>query len=596
MMARQGDGAAENGFTLVEVLAALLVFTIVTLGVIPLLIGSVRGAAVSRSFTVGKNVALEAMERSRGLPYYVDYPTQKSYSGGVAPFRKVDLLDLYYPSYAASGVYQTTCSASGSTDPACPRSLPPGYSIEFRARFVTPVAATVAGVPQESFTTKVAPAGFAWNPDPYASQDRAPSQTLELTVKSIWQYGGQSRSFEVSGLISDRAYGEVTVRAAGKIDYGIRVATVYTDGAGVKTRLDAIGGTAESRVETKSASNADQSAQAAELRLFDELSATELSNVDGAESFYHASPDCGPLPSSNCTSDSDPAKSLGTAAGMDATITKEIKASVTQDPLAEGAFSYSAPLGTERLLWVNGQVGDDNATELRLDNSQGLLTFRPRASKTFEGKTTATTAAVSSALRKVETTANLSFGRLRILPTTYINGINGTITDGLGVTSLEQPVVIVDDFAAAVSCRSTAATAGGNAAAASKSWSAKLYYYRDANNNGILDGSYRLVSLSSANASDPLSLISPSNNVLVYDGATNGQDVYLFEGPGKAGYLQTWSSVVGQNASVDGTGRVTQAGIDSAIRLTTAPTNPDETDSSLDIKVGKLSCESVDKR
>ncbi|MBA2311857.1 MAG: hypothetical protein H0V97_03550, partial [Actinobacteria bacterium] len=230
---------------------------------------------------------------------------------------------------------------------------------------------------------------------------------------------------------------------------------------------------------------------------------------------------------------------------------------------------------------------------LRLDNSQGLLTFRPRASKTFEGKTTATTAGVSSALRKVQTTANLSFGRLRLLPTTYING---SITDALGVTTSEKPVVIVDDFAAAVSCKSTAATAGGNASAASKSWSAKLYYYRDTNDNGILDGGYQLVSLSSANASDPLSGISPSNNVLVYDGATNAQDVYLFEGPGKNGYLQTWSSVVGQNASIDGTGRVTQAAIDSAIRVTTAPTNPARADSSLDIKIGKLSCESVDKR
>ncbi|HEX2196941.1 MAG TPA: type II secretion system protein, partial [Actinomycetota bacterium] len=56
----------EGGFTLVETLAAMMIFSLVTLGTTPLLLSSIRGATLSGSFTVGKNLASEAMERVRG--------------------------------------------------------------------------------------------------------------------------------------------------------------------------------------------------------------------------------------------------------------------------------------------------------------------------------------------------------------------------------------------------------------------------------------------------------------------------------------------------------------------------------------------------
>lgn len=585
---------SEEGFTLIEVMAALTVFTIMTLGIVPLLLTSIRGGALSRSFTVGKNVALQATERARGLPYFVDYATQKGYTSNVAPFRKVDVLDMYFPADVAGDVFTTTCTTSGSSEPACPRNLPAGYSVEFSARFVKPVASGA----QETYSLVPVPATYSWNPDPYSNQDFPPAQLLELTVKSSWTFGGKARSFEVASLIGDREFGEVTVRGIAKIDYLINVQTRYTDATGAKSQLIANGGTAESRIETKTASTADQGVQSAEIELLEvpsdpAVTPAELASISGASSFHHAAPDA--IPSGASQS----AQSIPTTAGIDGTRTSNLKVAVANElPTSTGTFVFDAPAGTERLLWVNGQVAVDNATSLRLDNSQDLVSFRPRPGQTATGTTSAVTTSPASVSRKIETTAEAAFGRLRILPTLATSLIGGPIGDG---STTESAVVVIDDFSSSVACKATGTTSGGNATSGSKSWSATLYYWSDSNPaDNIPFGSYQTINLSSANASDPLQPFGPSGqNPLVYDGLKPADDIYLFRqtGPGgNKGYLQSWSSGLGQTAAIDATGKTVKASIQEAIRVVTAPTNPAEADSSLSLSIGKLSCDSLDAR
>ncbi len=91
---RRANG--QRGFTLIEVMAALVVFSLMTLGIVPLLLSSMKGSELSQSYAIGKNLAVEAMERVRGLPYYVKFDTQKD-------GRPIDLLDLYYPSRRFGG-------------------------------------------------------------------------------------------------------------------------------------------------------------------------------------------------------------------------------------------------------------------------------------------------------------------------------------------------------------------------------------------------------------------------------------------------------------------------------------------------------------
>ncbi|MDQ3532274.1 MAG: type II secretion system GspH family protein [Actinomycetota bacterium] len=614
----------QKGFTLIEVIVALSIFLITMVGVIPLLVGSVRGASLSRSYTVGKNVALEAMERARGFPYYVDFPTQKGYTANVAPFRKVDLLDLYFPNLTAPAsntgyssalnTYTTTCVGSGSTNPACPRSLPAGFSLEYKARFVKAVKSTVGGVQQETYTTVPPSAGYRWDPpDPYTPLDVAPTQIVELVVTSKWNYSGAPRSFTLQSIIGEREFGKVTVRGVAKVDYGVKVSTTYTDSrlglGGAKSQLSAVAGIAESRVETKTASTADQTARAGEMKLTEAPEDIPPPNdIEGAVTVLHAAPDTLPAGgSAGAVTLVHPDSAIGSVGGLEGTFTTNLKSSVSEElPTATGSFGYSAPVppsGSERLFWVSGRLGELNAANLRLDNSTGLVTFRARGGTvpTLSGGTSATTTSVTNpATRKVETVAQAAFGRLRMLPI-LADGFS-SVVDASGTATSERAAVFIDDFTATASCKSTRATTGGNAATASRSWSAKLYYLKDVTpGDNLAQARYQLLTLSSANGSDPLAAFSAAGtNPLVFDGPTPAQDVYLFEDPpSRLGYLRSWSSLIGEtNPPPSGSGGVTQAATDGAIRVITTPVNPGAgtDDSSLSIQVGKLSCVSEDRR
>ncbi|MFN2594277.1 MAG: prepilin-type N-terminal cleavage/methylation domain-containing protein, partial [Actinomycetota bacterium] len=48
---------SEDGFSLVEVMASMVIFTIITLGIAPLMAISLRGTNTGRIGTVGKELA-----------------------------------------------------------------------------------------------------------------------------------------------------------------------------------------------------------------------------------------------------------------------------------------------------------------------------------------------------------------------------------------------------------------------------------------------------------------------------------------------------------------------------------------------------------
>src|SRR5918994_3994063 len=200
MLRIRGSIRGQRGFTLVEVLISLTVFLIVTLGAMPLFVSSLRGSAVSRSYTVGKNIVVEAGERVRGLPYFVGFPTQMSYTEGVAPFRKVDVLDLYFPDLATGSptgyeasvdgadtndTYVTVCNASEDANPACPRTLPAGYSITYMARFVLPEEDS-AGSEQYARVDPAPYYGGDYRWDSVETHDEPPSPFLEMTIRGEW--------------------------------------------------------------------------------------------------------------------------------------------------------------------------------------------------------------------------------------------------------------------------------------------------------------------------------------------------------------------------------------------------------------------------
>ncbi|MGH2746519.1 MAG: type IV pilus modification PilV family protein [Actinomycetota bacterium] len=583
----------ERGFTLVEMMASILVFAIMTLGMVPLLASSMRGATVGRAATVGKNAAVEEMERIRGFPYHISYAAQN---------QKVDLLDLFFPNMgagydSATGVFTTTCTTTTLDNPACPRSIPSGYTITVAARFITP---NTSG----GYDAVTPPAGYQW--DSATGADFPPAQFMDFTVTSSWTVGARARNYSVQSYLGDRKSVGESVRGTAKVDYGVQVITTFEED-GDTSQLTAQAGIAESRIESRLLSTADQLVRAGRLQLVELVSgdtevAQTLGEEEGATATYHASPDQTPAPNVDAGSkilihEGSLEGSLDIA-GLDDTQATDLSVAVSNEvPSATGNFRFLVGLGEEEGgepsdqsdFWVVNQR-DTNDTFLRFDPLRKLLSLRATGGQTLTGGTSAVTGAIDAGDRRVQTDANVSFEKLLLLP---------ALLDDGGATSNE--VVRIENFTASVSCKSTANSATAESIA---SWSADLFYYRDdVPSDGLAFGGYASIEIGSGEASDPLAGFGPgvgNTNPLVYEGdpLEGDEDIYLFDDPsqGRKGYLKSWSSRFGTTATESANGEETSANIDAAIFIHTNPTNPNLPDSGLQISIGKLSCEALDAR
>lgn len=622
---------SSAGFTLIETLSAIVVFFIVTLGVLPLINSSLRGSALARSLTVGKNVAEQAMERARGLPYHNSRTTQR-----------LDLLDFYYPRAAApfeyanqtydpvAGTFTTTCTSTTAT-PACPRGIPPGYTVRFRARFVKQTANVPAGQ-QETYTQVVfPPSTYAWNVQG-ASNPPDEAQYVRLAVSSSWTANGRPRSFTLESLLGERKSSALQVDGFARIDHLVQVLTSFEIGD-QRSDLTVTAGIAESRIESRALSSADQSVTAARARVTDANRPRVYADaeVQGASDTASAPPD---------TVGTKPAVSVGRqtlthpvpAAPAVTPIGGEIAAfgsSTTADlfarqaasvPVANGQFSFATPSSPLDLLLVNNQADTSDTSRLRLANTGRMVWMSAPGGRTMYGRTSATTTP-AGATKSVRTTAvvrggeaaGVAAGTIHMLPVTFAG--NGGVVE-------------IDNFTATVDCPST----GQATTTPVATWSAALRYWRETSpTNNVTAGSYVTMNLAGSRNTgaprpDPLAALL-ANPPMVYEStelddpenlAPQGseRDVYLFPvththtvdddddedaDPDQIehdhpGYLSAWSSIPDTITSKDGAGRTTSAEIGGAIKVTTTPTDPQNPATTIDVSVGDLSCQALDRR
>ncbi|MDQ5815032.1 MAG: type II secretion system GspH family protein [Actinomycetota bacterium] len=584
----------ERGFTLIEVLAALLVFSLITLGIVPLLATSMKAASLARTGTVAKNAGLKGMEHARDLPYYISYAAQN---------QRVDLLDMYFPgittlnanqTYAGTPNYTfTTRCTSGSTIPGCPQDLPAGYEVTYVSQFVKPVE---AGTNTVSYTPVAPAAGYSWNA---AGNLDLPAATLVLMkVTTTWQAGGQPRSYLMTSLLSDRKFGEVRLQGSAKISYALQALTTYASGSS-EAELIAKLGLAESNIQSRSASTATQIVTGGTLTLTESVTgntnATLMDEYTGVDVAYDAPPNQTPSGSSasagtvvNDDLSGSPlvaglggTSASGPSPGLEVTVANEL-------PEARGGFSLDSILGQED-LWVDTQA---SYLDKHLNPAKHILSVRPRMLGTetgASGSTFAETLGLGTAGRGVATQATVTVNDVQLLPTTFI-------------PTTPASVIQVADFAATVDCKATAVAA---TTVASPTWTATLKFWSDPTNNGNFTGSgYTTLNLA-GNSTDVLGTYGPAagqTNPLVYDGATNAEDIYLFEdtSSSKSGYLNGWSSLY--NVTTTGfqkdvaNGKTASADIGGALRIDTAPTDTAEATSALQLALGSLNCASVDRR
>ena len=574
----------EAGFSLVETLVAILIFSLMTLGTAPVILSSIRASTLSRSGTIGKNLAVEAMERVRGLPYYIEYSRQQQDT-------RADVLDFYFPSSSGTGysttnkTYTTTCTAGSTSGPACNLRLHPGYTVEFVARFVTPRGTP----PNQTYETSDPGSTYNWRYDVATATptDVPPSRLLEMTVTTRWQVGARNRTIVLKSYVGDRKFADISVLGETRIDYGVQVLTTYVDAEGRLTDLTVQGGAASSAVNQRLTSSSGQTLGTGRVLLVDRATGESLISTSSTRPSvaYNAPPDLTPAATTfGAVSFAHPRLSGVSIAGLDATRLQNSQVTVANEvPLSRGEYSYPAAGGSADDLWVNNQA-DPNGS-LNLDRTTGRRMFTARTNAAGEGLLGRSRSQVfDSPSRYVESTATVNARDIQILPLT-----SGPTTG----------VVVVDSFTATVTCQAR----GSGTPVFSATWSASVRVWVERQLNGRQDGSYRTITLSntSGTLSDALVAAGIDSNPVVWDapqGRTN--DIRLFQLGGTRGYLASWNNVPGTQ-SVESANRITNASIDGAIRIVTSPTtrsnaSPSYPESGLKISLGKLSCRSEDRR
>jgi type II secretory pathway pseudopilin PulG len=576
----------EAGFTLVESVAALAVFSLLTVGMIPLLASSLKGVDLSRTLTRGKNLAQEYMERVRGLPYFDAAP-------------KRDVLDLYFPNLLtgySAGTFTTVCTPTTSTPPAsaalaCPPKnpdgtsrIPPGHTVTYTAQFVRPVlnsnpetysvVTPFAGYDSASPASAVPPAGL-----------------LRITVTVAWTQAGKPRQFQLVSLLGDRKLGNDQVHAESSVDFAVQALTSYQDTSGRLSSLTAVAGQAKSDIEVKAFAGADLDVSAGRINLsrqeFGSSPGATIASVSGAQSNLHAPPNVSPMVSSGSAqtvTNTDLVPALPVAGMVATNVNESIPAPTVQvtGELPKASTNFNYPSSTE-LFWVNNQADTGRNTLLHLHATEHPFSIQRLGSNRMSGNAYAEATAVSPlATRKVHATAHAQFGKAIVLPTTFASGDRG--------------VVVISSFTADVECKSTGSLAG---AVATGSWSATLSYWRDTNPaDGAANGGFIDIPISGSTTGtgvDPLAAIK-AENPLVYDSISSSADVYLFDQPaaGKIGYLDTWSSTTTMTSAK--TSQDASVSMPYAINIATAKTNQTNEESKLVINIGKLSCQTADRR
>ncbi|HEX7106318.1 MAG TPA: prepilin-type N-terminal cleavage/methylation domain-containing protein [Acidothermaceae bacterium] len=213
----------DAGFTLIEMVVALIVFALVAEGLAGALIGSARGQMYARNDNGAKGLTQQRVDAMRSLPYHVDEQN--------GPF--VDLLDMYFPNTLATTTAVplpdlTSGKASGqyfATPPATPDVLPgPYYRLTISG---ASLGANDARYTQIVYTQFLHADNPAATPLPAASipttynngtpgTDQPPSPIVGVTVVTSWASNGVSHKFSTFTEIASQGTDATLVVAQAK--------------------------------------------------------------------------------------------------------------------------------------------------------------------------------------------------------------------------------------------------------------------------------------------------------------------------------------------------------------------------------------------
>ena len=193
----------DAGFTLVEVLVALLLLSVVMVSVLPLIISTLRATALTKVQTQAKNLGQERLEQVKDLRFHIDRQN--------GPF--LDLLDLYYTN-ATVGAAAIAIPAAGGTLTGAYVATGGGTNGEPVAPYYRSTTGPLPGASGYSQTVAAQFLAADGSVQPatrfqgtYDSQvvgnDRPPALSLAVTVITTWTQGGTTKTFRTYTRVTD---------------------------------------------------------------------------------------------------------------------------------------------------------------------------------------------------------------------------------------------------------------------------------------------------------------------------------------------------------------------------------------------------------
>ncbi|MGZ4638761.1 MAG: type IV pilus modification PilV family protein [Actinomycetes bacterium] len=540
----------DEGFTLVEIIVAISLLAIAAVGVLPLILGSIRAGYSAKLQTQSKNLVQERIDKMRNLPFHVDA------SNG--PY--LDLLDTYFPNLVAAGAPVGVASIrtvnSGFVDSAGTRvSGEPNGSFY---RYVVPtdpsfpLFRTVVDTQllDKDLTVLTAPPAYnAATP----GLDAPPARLLGVTVISSWPYGTAIKTFRTYTQIADAKPAAPVISGSARAS-ALTLVGSGTDG--VKTSV-----TAGYIDESGSVSTGSVGSAKSLGAFIDRFPGTR---VTGASQLADAPPDVTtPLSANDAGQDVSSGCAIACfgsnyVSGVYAQVAGGLPVLGTSaSPLVSGLMSTGTNAGLSLATGVESSL----ATNLMLAAGPSALVRNLGGSGDLVRGTgyLTTTAGSGHAVNTHVTTS----GVLDVLPTTFTPANRGVVEVVLSSASLD--------------CRATG-VAGG--ATASATYTATVYYWSAATNGYVALGTVQ-----NGNTSDPL----PDPSTLtVY--SSGGTVLHLSD------YISQWSSALNGIYNQDSNGRYAQGAVDGIVSVTTVDLRPGDTTSGLQAKLGAMSCSAEDNR
>jgi prepilin-type N-terminal cleavage/methylation domain-containing protein len=538
----------EAGFTVIEILVAMVLFALLATAAVPLLITSLRASVVTKLDTGAKNLTQQRFDLMRNMPFRIAYDPL------VVTSR--DILDQYYPDLVApSGGVET----KGYVTTQARRDGEPTTGPFYRTKFTPTLGSTTytQWVAVQFLTPKTkVPIAPTVPYDAFSLNDLAPSTLLGVTVITEWKIRDQSKRYTVYSQIGDVAPAAPLLSLQGRVT-ALKVSS--TLGSGTTSDLLLEAGIVNLDGGIASATTAAVSAQGARASI------TPGAHLDGARQVAQAPPDvaAGSVGDNGGVlfNGSDPVAQIPRtdAANVSAKTAGGLPSVATSASPATASAYGSAD------LWFSNRP---NLADSALGLSESTFVVRQPSSTgtTVQARATAFAASTQGASHSGAVSMSAATDWLRVLPTSFA-------PDGLVQLRLTSSTL---------GCSST-----GAAVASTPAYTASVLLRR-------WDGSsasWIAFSTSSTQTSDPLASVDLATWPV---GQNNGRTVYLGE------YLtslssQTATSLTAANTATNG-GRGTDTRISAMVGLTTVPLRSGEDLSNVNVQLGVMTCGAEDNR